>query len=37
MFVPFIKPATEFNHGAWAISAAAVNLGPINATGVHNI
>ena len=37
MLVPFIKQATEFNHGAWAISAAALILGPINATGVHNV
>ena len=37
MLVPFIKQAMEFNHGAWAISAAALNLGPINTTGVHNV
>ena len=37
MLVPFIKLAIEFNHGAWAISAAALNLGPNNATGVHNV
>ena len=29
MLVPFIKHVAEFNHGAWAISAAALNLGPI--------
>ena len=37
MLVHFIKQATGFNHGAWAISAAALNLGPINATGAHNV
>ena len=37
MLVPFIKQATEFNHGAWAISAAALNLAQINATGAHNV
>ena len=37
MLVPFIKQATEFNHGAWAISAAELNLGPINSTGVYNV
>ena len=36
--MPFIKQVTELNHGAWAISAAAaLNLGPINATGVYNV
>jgi hypothetical protein len=37
MPVPFIKQAAELNHGAWAISAAAVNLESINATGAHNV
>jgi hypothetical protein len=34
MLAPFIKQMTEFNHGTWAISTAALNAGPINATGV---
>ena len=37
MFVPFIKQGSECNHGAWAISVVALNLGPIYATGAHNI
>jgi hypothetical protein len=37
MVVPFFKQATESNHGAWAISAVALNLNPINATGVYNV
>jgi hypothetical protein len=38
MLVPFIKQVTEFNHGAWAISAsAALHLGIVNATGAHNV
>ena len=37
MLVPFIKQATEINHGAWAISAAALNLSLINANGAHNV
>jgi hypothetical protein len=37
MLVPFIKQAIELNHGAWAISAAALNLDAINATEVHTV
>jgi hypothetical protein len=37
MLVTFIMQAMEFYHGAWAISAAALTLGAINATGVHNV
>ena len=34
ILVPFIKEMIEFNNGAWAISAAAHNLGPINVAGL---
>jgi hypothetical protein len=37
MVVPFIKEAMEFNHGAWAISAAELDFFPVNAAGFHNI
>ena len=35
MHVPSIKQVTEFNHGAWAVSAASLILGPVNTTGVQ--
>ena len=35
MLVPFIKQATEFNHGAWAIDLNYVCRANIKRTGVY--